>query len=71
MKTLSKKLMSYLMAAITILSLMSLLAFSSSAASISIPKGAKEYKGYSYYVYSGQCTWKKAKSLCEKKAVIL
>ena len=59
------------MAAITILSLMSLLAFSSSAASISIPKGAKEYKGHSYYVYSGQCTWKKAKSLCEKKAVIL
>lgn len=67
MKTLSKKLMSYFMAAITILSLMSLLAFSSSAASISIPKGAKEYKGHSYYVYSGSYTWEKAKSLCEKK----
>lgn len=67
MKALSKKVMSYLTAAVTVMIFAFLFSFDSSAADISIPKGAKEYNGHSYYVYSGAYTWKKAKSLCEEK----
>ena len=67
MKALSKNVMSYLTTAVTVMIFAFLFSFASSAADISIPKGAKEYNGHSYYVYSGTYTWKKAKSLCEEK----
>lgn len=53
------------LAAITVIFLFAVLGISASAASC--PKSAKEYKGHTYYVYTGSYTWKKAKSLCESK----
>ena len=32
-----------------------------------VPAGAKEYKGHTYYVFTGKVTWTKAKELCENR----
>lgn len=38
-----------------------------SADAATVPSGATQYKGHTYYVYQGVVTWKKAKALCEAK----
>ena len=67
MKVLFKNIASYIAVVLAVTVIAVLFSLTSSAADISIPKGAEEYNGHSYYVYSGKYTWKKAKSLCEKK----
>lgn len=61
----SKKFTALLMTLIMVIACIPTMAITASAATA--PSGAKEYKGHTYYVYSGKVTWKKAKALCEAR----
>lgn len=61
----SKKFTALLMTLIMVIACIPTMAITASAKTA--PGGAKEYKGHTYYVYSGKVTWKKAKALCEAR----
>lgn len=61
-----KKIISFLMALLIMISAMPMSLLYASAAS-AVPSGAKEYNGHTYYVFKSEVTWSKAKKYCENR----
>lgn len=66
-ESIGKRMLSFFMTVMLVLAIVPCGIFSSAAASLKIPSGAKYYNGHMYYVYKSETTWKKAKKLCESK----